>query len=134
MWQNAVTDGSVERLWPGSQLQHYVLPSAVESGIQGGQYFVWTILFLIVFGLVFRRPFSVFFTWMGGFFKSPVRRTYFDTSPAVRYGLLLSFVITLPISAFLVYGTQAVEAPYYVILGCICAYFALRFIVTSGIS
>ena len=134
MWQNAVTDGSIESLWPGSELQHYAMPSAVESGVQGGQYFVWTILFLIVFGLVFRRPFSVYFTWMGGFFKSPVRRTYSDTSPAVRYGLLLSFVIALPISAFLVYGTQAVGAPYYVILGCICAYFALRFIVTSGIS
>lgn len=134
MWQNAVTDGSIESLWPGSELQHYAMPSAVESGVQGGQYFVWTILFLIVFGLVFRRPFSVYFAWMGGFFKSPVRRTYSDTSPAVRYGLLLSFVIALPISAFLVYGTQAVEAPYYVILGCICAYFAIRFIVTSCIA
>ena len=40
----------------------------------------------------------------------------------------------IPVSAFLVYGTNAVAAPYYVILGCICAYFAIRFIVTSCIA
>ena len=91
-------------------------------------------MFLIVIGFIFRRSFSVFFTWMGGFLKNPVRRTYSDTSPAVRYSLMLSFAVMLPVSAFLVYGIRAVTAPYYVILGCICAYFALRFIVTSGIS
>ena len=134
MWQNAVTDGSIENLWPGSELQRYMLSSAVGTGIQGGQYFVWTILFLIFLGLILRRPFTVYFAWVGGFLKSPVRRTYSDTSPAVRYGLVLSLVVMIPVSAFLVYGTHAVAAPYYVILGCICAYFAIRFIVTSCIA
>ena len=134
MWQNAVTDGSIENLWPGSELQRYMLSSAVGTGIQGGQYFVWTILFLIFLGLILRRPFTVYFAWVGGFLKAPVRRTYSDTSPAVRYGLVLSLFVMIPVSAFLVYGTNAVAAPYYVILGCICAYFAIRFIVTSCIA
>lgn len=134
MWPNAAIEGAVDSLWRGSLLQQYDEIAAVaESGIRGGQYFVWTILFLILSGFVFRRQCSVFFTWAGGFLKSPVRRTYYDTSPAVRYGLPVSFAVGLPLSAFLIYGAGAVDAPFYVILICLAAYFLLRSVVMAGV-
>lgn len=136
MWQSAAIDYTVEELWPGSVLQRYDIASAAGSGmqLQGGQYFVWAVLFLIFFGLLFRGQSSHFFVWAGGFIKSPARRTYSDTSVAVRYGLPMSLAILLPLSALLLYGTGAVNARYPVILGCVCAYFALRSLISAGMA
>lgn len=136
MWQNAATDNAIPlgNLWNGSVLQSYEVPQYAVAGVQGGQYFVWAILFLIFFALVFRDPFSAFFSWAGGFLKFPARRTYSDTSAAVRYGLPVSLVLMLPVSAFLVYGTQAISAAYMVILAVIASCAVLRVAVTYGIA
>lgn len=136
MWQSAATDSIVPlgELWKGSVLQQYDVPSSVMAGVHGGEYFVWAILFLIFSGLLFREPLSVFFSWAGGFLKYPARRTYYDTSAGVRYGLPASMVFMLPVSAFLVYGTQAVPAGYPAVLAVVVSFTAFRFAVTSGIS
>lgn len=135
MWQNAATDSiPLENLWSGSVLQSYEVPVYTVTGVQGGQYFVWAILFLIFFALVFREPFSALFSWMGGFVRFPARRTYSDTSAAVRYGLPVSLVLMLPVSAFLVYGTGAVSASYVAVLAVISLCAVLRVAVTYGIA
>ena len=126
MWQSAVTEAAVDSLWRGSVLHSYDVPYVVAGGVQGGQYFVWTILFLIFFGLIMRGQCSLFFAWTAGFLKNPAKRTYSETSPAVRYGL--------PVSAFLIYGTEAVAFPYLWILAVLCAYVVLRLAVTRCIT
>ena len=134
MWQSAVTEAAVDSLWRGSVLHSYDVPYVVAGGVQGGQYFVWTILFLIFFGLIMRGQCSLFFVWTAGFLKNPAKRTYSETSPAVRYGMPVSLIIALPVSAFLIYGTEAVAFPYLWILAVLCAYVVLRLAVTRCIT
>ena len=125
---------SMQELLHGSTLQHYDIGTAVPPAIRGAQYFVWAILFLIFFCLVFRGQTAVFFSWAGSFLRSPVKRTYYDTSPAVRYGLPLSLILLLPLTAYLLYGTSAVGVPYILILAVLTGYFVLRFLILAGIS
>lgn len=137
MWQSAATDTvcPVDTLWEGSVLQNYrMIADTSAGGVQGAQYFVWTILFLIFFSLIFRSSCSVFLAWVGDFLRYPTKRTYSDTSSAVRLGMPVSLVILLPISAFLVYGTGAVSASYLLVLGVMAGYVVLRVLATSGIS
>lgn len=136
MWQGVATDTvrSVGDLWSGSALQRYDIVMVDAPGVQGGQYFVWAVLFIIFLSLLLRRPFSVYFTWAGGFLKYPARRTFYDTSASVRLGLPVSLAISLPLSAFLVYGMGGVSAGYLTVLGVIAAYAASRLLITSGIS
>lgn len=136
MWQSGAIESvrTVEDLWQGSVLQEYGVYAGSVPVVQGAQYFVWAFLFLIFFCLVFRSQTGVFFSWAGGFLLSPGKRTYFDTSASVRYGLPMSMLILLPLAAFLVYGTSAVEVPYVWILGSIAGYLLLRLLLLQGIA
>lgn len=137
MWQSAATDSlttTVQELFSGSTVQHYSIVSDAPYYIQGAQYFVWGILFLICFVLVFRGQTTAFLLWAAGFLRHPFKRTYSDTSPAVRYGLPVGFVIMLPVAAYLLYGAEMVEAPYLLILAVLAGYFLVRVLILRGIS
>lgn len=125
---------TVGELWKGSLLHEYAMYAGHGSDMLGAQYFVWGLLFLIFFCFLFRSQTGLFFSWAGTFLLSPVKRTYFDTSASVRYGLPLSLLILTPVAAYLVYGTSAADAPYLLILGCIAGYLAFRYIIFRGIS
>lgn len=135
MWQNAATDTTVtvQDLLAGSVLQHYDLQAAAPPVILGAQYFVWTFIFMILFCLVFRGQISVFLSWAVEFLLIPVKRTYSDTSAAVRYGLPVSVVMLLPVAAYLAYGTAAVHAGYGLVLAVLSGYVLLRFLLLCGI-
>lgn len=137
MWQNAATDTlavSVRELLPDSVLQNYSIPAADIPAIHGAQYFVWTVLLFILSCMVFREQIAEFMNWAVGFLRSPVKRTYSDTSSPVRFGLPLGFCVLLPVAAYLVYGTTSVKAPYLLVLGSLAGYYALRFLILGGIS
>ena len=125
---------TVSELFPDSLLQHYDIPAAGITVINGAQYFVWAVLFFIFFCLVFRVQTSVFLSWAGGFARYPVKRTYYDTSPAVRLGLPIGFLVLLPVAAYLVYGTSSVEAPYLLILASLAGYYVMRFLFLTGMA
>ncbi|HIZ85389.1 MAG TPA: DUF4271 domain-containing protein [Candidatus Coprenecus stercoravium] len=132
---NAVIDMlPVDGLWEGSRLSVYEVFPQVPFSVEGTQYFVWGILFLIFFCLVFRTPAAALALWAGGFMRSPAKRTYFDTSAAVRFGLPVSMVIFLPVFSFLIYGSGAVDAPYALILGVVAGFILLRAAVLQGIA
>ena len=137
MWRSAAIDSpglTVSELFPDSLLQHYDIPAAGITVIHGAQYFVWAVLFFIFFCLVFRVQTSVFLSWAGGFARYPVKRTYYDTSPAVRLGLPIGFLVLLPVAAYLVYGTSSVEAPYLLILASLAGYYVMRFLFLAGMA
>ena len=137
MWQSAATDSlttTVQELFRGSTVQHYSIVSDAPYYIQGAQYFVWGILFLICFVLVFRDQTTAFLLWAADFLRHPFKRTYSDTSPAVRYGLPVGFVIMLPVAAYLLYGAGMVETPYLLILAVLAGYFLVRVLILRGIS
>lgn len=135
MWQSAATDTThtVQELLAGSVLQHYDLQAAAPPVILGAQYFVWTFIFMILFCLIFRGQISVFLSWALEFLRMPVKRTYSDTSAAVRYGLPVALVLLLPVAAYLAYGTAAVSAGYGLLLAVLSGYVFLRFLILCGI-
>lgn len=135
MWQNAATDTTVavQDLLPGSVLQYYDFQAAAPPAILGAQYFVWTFIFMILFCLIFRGQISVFLSWAVEFLRMPVKRTYSDTSAAVRYGLPVSVVMLLPVAAYLAYGTSAVRAGYGLLLAVLSGYVLVRFLILCGI-
>lgn len=137
MWQNAAIESvpvTVQELLGSSRLQQYDISAVETASIQDAQYFVWAVIALIFFCLIFRNQTFVYLSWAGNFLRTPVKRTYYDTSPSVRYGLPLSMLLLIPLAAYLVYGTSTVEAPYYLILAIIAGYFVLRFLIMAGIA
>ncbi|HIZ87483.1 MAG TPA: DUF4271 domain-containing protein [Candidatus Coprenecus pullistercoris] len=136
MWLNAATDlpVPVDELWRGSVLHGYDLSTVPAMFVPGTQYFVWAVLVLIFFCMIFRTPVGVFFSWAGGFLRSPAKRSYSETSASIRYGLPLSLAVFLPVFSFLVYGSGMVAAPYGVILGVLTAYFLIRLLILRGVS
>lgn len=137
MWRSGAIDNHgmpVQELFRDSVLQRYDIGAAAPPSVQVVQYFVWTVIFLIFFVLIFRNQTAVFLAWAGDFLRSPSKRTYFDTSSAVRYGLPLSMLILMPVAAYLVYGSLSVEAPYLLILAVIAGYTVLRLLLLAGIA
>lgn len=119
-------------LLPDSVLQSYDIPAAETPAIHGAQYFVWAVLLFILLCLVLREQIAEFMNWAGGFLRSPVKRSYSDTSQSVRFGLPLGFCVLLPVAAYLVYGTSSVQAPYFLILALLAGYYLLRFLILAG--
>ena len=132
---SAVTDLlPVQELLHGSVLQHYDIQAEALRTIQGAQYFVWAVLFLIFFSLIFRGQTGVLISWAVDFVRSPARRTYFTISAPVRYGLPLLFLLFLPLGAYLVYGASVIEVSYRLILAVIAGYFIIKAVILAGIA
>lgn len=137
MWPGVAIDGHVmpvQELFSSSVLHRYDIGMAAPPSMQGVQYFVWAVLFLIFFALVFRNQTGIILAWAWDFFRLPSKRTYSESSSAVRYGLPLSVLIFIPVAAYLVYGSLAVNTSYPLILAVIAGYMVLRLLLLAGIA